>query len=55
MRVLHEAINVVVRSLQVYELKVFVVKTRDLVEWIYIPLLVFYCYDAAQCSGMLIV
>lgn len=44
-RVLHEFMTVVVGPLQKCELRRFHVKTRELVEWKYVPRLVSYCYN----------
>lgn len=52
MRVLCGAIEVVVGPLQRRELKRFFVKTRELVEWRYVPLLVSHCCDISDSKDM---
>lgn len=48
MRVLHDAIEVLVGPLQEGELIRLVLKTRDLVEFNCVPLLILYCCDIVE-------
>lgn len=51
MRVLHEVMRVVVGPLQGCELKRFVVKTIELVEQKFVPLLVLYRYKIPESKN----
>lgn len=53
MRVLREAMKLVVGPLQEGELKGFIVKTRELVEWKWVRLLVSYCYNTPKGEDIL--
>lgn len=50
MRVLHKALTVAVGSLQKYELRGFLIKIRELIEWKSVPLMVCYCCDIPKAN-----
>lgn len=52
MRGLQEATKVVVRPLQEYELSAFLVKTRELVGWKCLPLVVSHCCNFMEGMDM---
>lgn len=53
--VLHEAIKVVLEPLQYFVLKQFVVKSRELSKWMYIPAMVLYCCDIPESKDTSVV
>lgn len=52
MTVNHEAMKVVVRSLQQCELKWFLAKNREVAEWKCVELLVLYCCTFLESEDM---
>lgn len=52
MSVLHEVVKLVVEFLRENELKAFVGKTKDIVEWKCVPLLLLYCYNDTESKHM---